>query len=251
MRHIFIGWDGRQQLSYNVLASSITRRATEPVAIHALKLDTLPIKRQGLTPFTFSRFLVPWLMDGKGWALFLDSDMLCLTDICELFRMVEADASPKPNKNPAVYVAKVPARFEWAAMMLFNCGHPANAVLTPTFVEQGERLHTIGWLGDDLIGELPREYCHTVFYDAPRADAKIVHYTAGIPIFPETTGCEYTQEYAQELQQMGSIALWEELMGRSVHVKRVREFMAQRDGGMNTVGTMLGGQQQQVSSFPR
>jgi hypothetical protein len=245
MRNIFIGYDHRQQLSYNVLSSSILRHATEPVSINPLKLDTLPIKRQGLTPFTFSRFLVPWLMDGKGWGLFMDSDMLCLADICELFRMVERDKEPK-----AVYVAKVPARFEWAAMMMFNCAHPANARLTPTFIEQGERLHTIQWLDDELIGELPREYCHTVFYDLPRTDAKIVHYTAGIPIFPETTGCEYTQEYAQELQQMGSIALWEELMGRSVHTKRVREFMAQRDGGVNSVAAMLGGQQQ-AASFPR
>src|SRR5262245_20677676 len=110
MRNIFIGFDPRQQLSYNVLASSITRRASEPIAIHSLKLETLPIKRQGLTPFTFSRFLVPWLMDGKGWGLFLDSDMLCLTDICEIFRRAEREGGDK-----AVYVAKVPARFEWAA----------------------------------------------------------------------------------------------------------------------------------------
>lgn len=244
MRHVFIGWDHRQQLSYNVLAASITRRATEPVSINSLKLDALPIKRQGLTPFTFSRFLVPWLMDGKGWGLFLDSDMLCLTDICELFRMVEAEKDPK-----AVYVVKVPARFEWAAMMLFNNAHPANAVLTPSYIESGQGLHTIQWLPDELIGELPREYCHTVFYDPPRSDAKIVHYTAGIPIFPETTGCEYTQEYAQELQTMGSIALWEELMGRSVHTKRVREFMAQRDGGANTIAAKLGGEARAVN-FP-
>lgn len=227
---IFIGWDARQQLSYNVLSSSMVRRASDTLAVLPLRLEAMPIKRQGLTPFTWSRFLVPHLMSYKGWALFCDSDMLCLGDICELFRHLD--------ESKAVHVVKVPARFEWAAMMLFNCSHPANAILTPDYVENAQRLHTIEWLSDDLIGELPREWCHTVLYDAPRTDAKMVHFTAGVPIFPETTGCEYTKEYVDEIQQMGSIAIWDALMGQSVHVKRVREFMLHRDGG-KTIGNLL------------
>ncbi len=225
IRPIFIGYDPRQQLSYNVLQNSILRRTTEPVAILPLKIETLPIDRQGLTPFTWTRFLVPWMMSGLGWALFLDSDMLCLGDICELFRMVEKEKDPK-----AVYVVKGPARFEWAALMMFNCAHPANRELTPTAIEQAKNLHTIGWLDDHLIGEFPREWAHTVLYDEPRKDAKLVHYTAGIPIFPETSGCEYTQEYAAEIQQTTSIAIWQTLMGKSVHLAKVREFMQSRDG---------------------
>jgi hypothetical protein len=46
--------------------------------------------------------------------------------------------------------------------------------------------HGIDWLSEDLIGDLPREWNHLVGYDAPRSDAKLVHYTQGMPIFEET-----------------------------------------------------------------
>lgn len=56
---IFIGYDHRQAVAYNVLQFSLYRRSSRPLAISPLVLPTLPMKRQGLTPFTFSRFLVP------------------------------------------------------------------------------------------------------------------------------------------------------------------------------------------------
>ena len=72
---------------YNVLQFSLYRRSSKPLAISPLVLPTLPMKRQGLTPFTFSRFLVPWLCDYQGWALFLDIDFLALGDVAELFAL--------------------------------------------------------------------------------------------------------------------------------------------------------------------
>ena len=38
----------------------------------------------GTNKFTYSRFLVPYLMDFKGWAIFADGDMVCLSDLSEL-----------------------------------------------------------------------------------------------------------------------------------------------------------------------
>ena len=119
---IFIGYDGRQPISYTVLQSSIIRRTSEPVSIAPLVLKTLPIKRQGLTPFTFSRFLVPHLCHYEGWALFLDIDILLLDDISKLFRLAD--------DKYAIMVSKNEHKFEWASVMLFNCGHPANKSLT-------------------------------------------------------------------------------------------------------------------------
>jgi len=60
---IFIGYDHRQAVAYNVLQFSLFRRSSRPLSISPLVLPTLPMTRQGLTPFTFSRFLVPWLCD--------------------------------------------------------------------------------------------------------------------------------------------------------------------------------------------
>ena len=209
---IFIGYDHRQAVSYNVLQFSILRRATMPVAITPLVLPTLPITRKGLTPFTYSRFLVPWLCDFRGWALFLDLDYLCLGNIVELFAMAD--------KRFAAMVSKNVKKFEWASMILFNCGHPANAVLTPEHVQDPQRSrapHGLDWLSPDLVGDLPREWNHLVGYDPPRQDARLVHYTQGMPIFEETTGSEYQQQWLDEHQISNETQGWQELMANSIH----------------------------------
>jgi lipopolysaccharide biosynthesis glycosyltransferase len=67
-----------------VLAHSIYKRASKPVSITPLVLSQLPIKRVGLTEFTYSRYLVPYLCGYEGLAIFMDADMLCLGDVHEL-----------------------------------------------------------------------------------------------------------------------------------------------------------------------
>jgi len=207
---VHIGYDHRQVVSYNVLQTSIVMHAKKPVAITPLCLQTLPITRMGLTPFTYSRFLVPWLQDYKGWALFLDSDILVLGDVAELF--AQAD------DRYALMVVKNPRRFEWASVILFNCGHPANRSLTPEYVEDPKNpLFKFEWLGEDLVGALPSEWNHLVGYDAPRKDAKLIHYTMGIPAFKETQSSEYAGEWHQIQQAANSTISWKALMGQSVH----------------------------------
>ena len=84
MIRIFIGLDPRQPVAYHVLCHSILRRASQPVSITPLMLHSLPIERTGLTEFTFTRFLVPWLCDYRGVGIFMDSDMLVLGDVAGL-----------------------------------------------------------------------------------------------------------------------------------------------------------------------
>lgn len=209
MLKVFIGYDHRQPVSYNVLQSSIIRQSTEPVSITPLVLKTLPLRRQGLTPFTFSRFLVPWLCNYEGWALFLDLDMLLLDDIAKLFAL--------KDERYAVMVSKNEHRFEWASAILFNCGHPANKILTPSFIETASGLHGIEWCDPDLVGDFDRSWNHLCGYDNPRPDARLAHYTQGIPAFPETQTSEYAQEWKEEARRMNSSMPWITLMGNSVH----------------------------------
>lgn len=209
MHKIFIGYDQRQPVSYTVLQSSIIRRTTEPVTIAPLILKTMPLKRQGLTPFTFSRFMVPYLCNYEGWALFLDIDILLLDDISKLFKLAD--------DKYAVMVSKNEHKFEWASVILYNCGHPANRSLTPDYIETAQGLHGINWLGQDLVGDLPREWNHLVGYDKPRTDAKLVHYTQGVPVFPETQTSEYAKEWHDEMRMANSAMPWTHLMGNSVH----------------------------------
>jgi len=210
---IFIGFDERQPVSYTVLQHSILTRASRPVALTPLVLKTLPITRQGLTPFTYSRFLVPWLCGFQGWALFLDLDMLVLGDVAELFGYAD--------DSKAVVVCTEQRRFEWASAMLFNCAHSANRVLTPDYVDDPQRCqapHGIDWVGDaGLIGSFPPEWNHCIGYNPPRPAAKLAHYTMGIPAFPEVKGCEYSDEWHAEFRAASSTRTWATLMAHSVH----------------------------------
>jgi hypothetical protein len=207
---VYIGFDHRQFVSYTVLHSSIMANSTKPVSITPLCLPNLPITRTGLTPFTFTRFLVPWLQNYKGWALFLDADMLVLGDIAELFSHA--------NDDFALMVVKNPKRFEWASAILFNCGHPDNTTLTPEYVEdEKNNPFKFQWLYGDQIGALPSEWNHLVGYDAPREDAKLIHYTMGIPAYEETKMCEYSQQWHHYHKMTNSTSPWKVLMAQSVH----------------------------------
>lgn len=215
MHKIFIGYDERQPLSFTVLAQSIIAQVSEPVSIIPLKLKTLPIKRAGLTPFTFSRFLVPYLCDFEGQALFLDVDIVLNGDIAQLFKLADS--------KYAIQVSKNEHKFEWASVMLFNCEHFANKILTPEQVEVLDGMHIIKWCAEHEIGDLPREWNQLVGYDKPNESAKLVHYTQGIPAYPETIECEHSELWHQWHQYSNYTQPWEKLMGNSIHAVQVNE----------------------------
>ena len=212
---IFIGVDVRHILQYTVLHTSIMARTGSPIAITPLLDYQLPVKRRGLTSFTWTRFLVPWLCDYKGWAVFMDSDMMALADIQKLFDL--------RDESKAVMVCQNRLKFEWGSMMLFNCGHPDNKVLTPEYIETAEGLHGCQWT--DNVGSLPLEWNHLVGYDEPQ-DAKLVHFTQGVPCYPETKESEYSAEWNAEAKAAMTAVSWQEIMGQSVHAKPVYERLS-------------------------
>jgi lipopolysaccharide biosynthesis glycosyltransferase len=169
----------------------------------------LPIKRRGLTEFTYSRFLCPWMCKHLGTSLFLDADMLVLCDIAELFAWSSHEYD--------IQVVTHQPRYEWASMMLFS--NPRCKTLDPKYVEENNYLFEMKWARN--IGQLPKEYNYCVGY-ADKCDAKIVHYTQGIPYFSEVGNCDYAAEWWQEYERMKSSVSWSELMGNSVHAKHVK-----------------------------
>lgn len=205
---VFIGVDPRQPIAYAVLQYSIIRRSSKPVQITPLVLNQLPITRVGLTQFTYSRFLVPWLCEYKGTALFLDADMLCLGDIAELFSL--KDSSP-------VQVVKNPQRFEWPSLMLFDCEKCWK--LIPDYVQNYDGLFSLDW--GSPVGDLPSEWNFCVGYDRPKDLPNLVHYTQGIPVWPETESCDFAEEWHKERRSMMSTCSFQDLMGRSVHIERM------------------------------
>lgn len=209
---VFIGMDSRQPLAYTVLQSSIIARSSVPVSINPLLIWQLPVTRQGLTEFTFTRYLPPWLCNYEGWSLFLDADMIVRGDIKELFDMAD--------DRYAVMVVKNRQRFEWPSLMLFN--NAKCQALTPEYIQTGEP-NLLQW-GE--VGELPKEWNHCVGYDAPNPEAKLVHYTMGIPCFEEVKALEHGDSWKQELQSAVSTVPWDAIMGKSIHAQVLRSGQA-------------------------
>lgn len=206
---VFIGKDRRQPVSAAVLAHSIDRRATRPVSISNINIHQLPLTRRGLTDFTYARYMVPWMCDYEGWALFLDADILCKCDIWEIMDYAQDDV--------AVQVVKSKLRFEWPAVMLFNNRLCKN--LTPEYIED-ENNHPQDFAWGD-VGELPKAFHQIVNYDEPAPDAKILHYTMGVPLFKEVCPCEGERDWLAEREMMNYSVSWLELMGKSVHAPAV------------------------------
>ena len=193
---IFIGYDGRETVAYNVLAHSIQARATQPVSIAPLMLSQLNgiFKRERhplqSTDFSFSRFLTPYLSGFSGWSVFMDCDMLVLEDIAKLWALrddryavmvIKHDHVPKEERK---FLNEPQSKYQkknWSSVMLFN--NERCKALTPDYVNTatGLELHQFKWLGDDnLIGALPNRWNHLVGYDAPRKDAALVQRPRGI-----------------------------------------------------------------------
>jgi len=207
---IYIGVDSRQPIAFQVLAHSIYTRCSVPVSITPLYIDQLPIKRMGLTQFTYTRYLVPWLSKYQGRSIFLDADMLVLGDIYELYTLAD------PSKD--VCVVKNRQKFEWASMMVFN--NERCKKLTPQYIDDPtSKPMTFEWT--DNIGELPNEWNYCVGYDVSRETEKLIHFTQGIPCFSETQSCEYAKEWQEEYKLANSTVPWEDIMGSSVHKARM------------------------------
>lgn len=213
---IFIGYEPRQPLAYSVLQHSIARHSSKPVAITPLILSQLPIRRRGLTEFTFSRFLVPWLCQFKGKAIFMDADMVVTGDIAELFEL---------GGMASVSVMQSQPRFEWSSLMLFNCG--ACLRLKPEFIEdEANQLLDLAWAPS--VGDLPAEWNSCVGYAPHNKDAKLLHFTQGIPCWNETQGLPEDGAWLAENFEATRTCSWKELMGRSVHARPVLERMLRR-----------------------
>ena len=214
MIRVFIGFDSRETVAFTVLSHSIQARASCPVAIAPLALSQLKgvftRSRHALqtTDFSFSRFLTPYLSEYAGWSIFMDCDMLMLDDIAQLhalrddrFAVMVVKHAHDPSERTK-FLNQPQSRYEkknWSSVILFN--NARCRALTPEYVNtaSGLDLHQFKWLeSDDLIGSLPARWNHLVGYDAPRADAALVHYTIGGPYFPEFRDCEYAAQWFSE-----------------------------------------------------
>lgn len=222
MINVFIGYDQKMPVLYNVLQHSIQVRASQPVSTTPVMLTQLEgiysRSRDSLasTEFSFSRFLVPYLSGYKGWSIFLDNDMVMLSDIADLWKLREERFSvmcTKHNHEPASgkkFLDTVQTRYQkknWSSCMMFN--NEKCKALTPDFVNSasGLELHQFKWLdGDDLIGEIPLAWNYLADNNQSEKDIKMVHFTEGGPYFNEYADCELADVWRNELSRSAMCA---------------------------------------------
>lgn len=218
MIRIFIGYDPREAVAFNVLCHSIQTRSSLPVSIAPLMLSqlrgVLARERHPLqsTDFSFSRFLTPHLSDYADWSIFLDCDMLMLDDVAALWALrderysvmvVKHDHRPREATKFLGQPQTAYAKKNWSSVMLFN--NARCRALSADYVSRasGLELHQFKWLqSDGLIGALPARWNHLVGYDPPSRDVSLVHYTLGGPYFADYAECEYAAEWRAERDAM-------------------------------------------------
>jgi hypothetical protein len=165
------------------------------------------------TDFAFSRFLGPFIYNYNGWILFADgADMLCLHDISELWALRDKSKAVMVVKNEHKTLEDRKflnqkqthyPRKNWSSLMLINC--QAWRDIGPMEVNScsGRVLYRFEWIDDSDIGELPKDYNHLVDVCPPNPNAKIVHFTKGLPVFKEEqVPMEYETEWLEEYWDM-------------------------------------------------
>ena len=206
MIRLFCGYDKREAIGSHLFAFSVVRRASVPVAITMLDSKGLPV---GSNDFTFSRFLVPWLCDFDGHAIFMDgADMIMQADIAALNALFDPQFAVQVVRHKSYSTQhkikyrgtsmQCPnrdyARKNWASVMLVNCAHPHWSTLTPETLQakassglsllqfEGLRLDA-DEQGRSEVGALPEEWNRMVDEGQQVDGAKVLHWTAGIPGF--------------------------------------------------------------------
>ena len=229
---VFVGWDVRERLAFEVCRHSILSR-TRSAAVRAL--DEAELRACGLftrpklpgerwdvlsgapyaTDFALTRFLVPVLMKGRGWALFCDADFLFTAPLDELFALADPSKAVMvvPHAFPLREVEKMDGRAQqpyprkwWSALMLWNCGHPSNeprAMLSRVNEWPGRDLHGFRWLADHEIGRLPDTWHWLEGYSEPTAEPPAaIHFTRGGPWFPTWQHVAHADLWRREHDRM-------------------------------------------------
>lgn len=236
--NVFIGFDQREVAAYAVCRHSIRRRlsVSPPSMVFVQGLILKDLREKGMyerpteirdgrmfdvisqhpmaTEFAVSRFFIPHL--SKGWALFMDCDMLVTTDISRVMEYADPSKAvmvvkhrhePVNERKMDNQVQSAYSRKNWSSFILWNCEHPANKALTLEMLnsERGLRLHQFCWLEDEQIGELPPTWNFLVGHNQLEPGQVeppcVIHYTDGGPWFPGYDAVEYAAEWKAEFDR--------------------------------------------------
>ena len=227
---VYIGFDRREPEATKVALASLREKSSVALKVVELKEEELrsrglydrPFRTEGRqridlrdgkpfsTDFSFTRFLVPELQGFKDWAMFCDGDFLFRWDIKDLFALIDESKAVmcvQHDYRPPETIKMDGQRQErylrknWSSLILWNCGHPANAAITAEVVnhQPGSFLHGFRWLDDDLIGTLPECWNWLEGWSSPDITPRVVHMTRGIPTMEGYQDIPFADEWRRFL----------------------------------------------------
>ena len=119
--------------------------------------------------------------------------VMCVQHDYEIKEAVKMD-----GRKQTIYPRK-----NWSSMVLWNCGHPSNRVVTKDFVNNpditGADLHRFSWLKDKEIGKIGHEWNYLVGVYDDLKKPKLIHFTEGGPWFENYRFCQFHQLWKKEL----------------------------------------------------
>jgi len=210
---LFCGYDRRESVGFHTFVHSVIKRASIPV-------EFIPVSGLGgSNAFTLSRFLVPYLSGFTGRAIFMDaSDMLMLADVKELADCFDPVYAVQVVKHPD-YQSQHERKYigtqmeceqsnyrrkNWTSVMLMNCDHPAWMGMVPEVIKAARPIHllTLSNLKDHEIGELDPSWNVLIDEGQDDANAKVLHWTAGIPTFKHYQNARRSKDWFREMEEM-------------------------------------------------
>jgi len=225
MLKIYVGWDPREDLAWEVCRYSlVTRAVKKPIEVIPLVQSDLrargiykrPVDNLASTEFSLTRFLTPSLAGQGGFAVFVDCDFLFLEDINNVLNeidpikavsVVKHEYLPKEGIKMDGCIQHTYPRKNWSSFMVFNCEHPSLKKLTPQLVNNAEPsfLHQFKWIDDAEIGNLSITWNYLEgWYPSSGIDLKAIHYTRGGPWFEHMKNCDFANEWITESKKMSA-----------------------------------------------
>ena len=197
---IVVGFDQKESVAYHTFVQSVIEKSTIPTRFMPLSIRSLTnykeTHKDGSNDFIYSRFLVPYLMNFNGWAIYADGDMVCLEDIKKLWDLRDDKFAVQVVKHD--YKTKVKSKYwgnknedyprkNWSSLILWNCNHASHKILNPEFIQKqsGAFLHRFSWIKDKEIGQIEKEWNWLAMEYEEKKDINLIHYTIGTPCFKE------------------------------------------------------------------
>jgi len=228
---VYIGWDQRGALAFEVCRHTLLEHASIPLEVVALK--DWELRARGLywrpyqvdergqmwdardgkpfsTNFSYTRFCVPLLEDyGPGPVVFCDADMLWRADVAELVALagsaplacVKHQHRPPEREKMTGTIQTVYARKNWSSLMVIRPGRCA--ALTPYAVNNMPRdwLHGLCWIDESSLKGLPEAWNWLEGWSDPGITPKVVHFTRGTPDMAGHEDAAYAEDWRAALAE--------------------------------------------------